>query len=632
MPDGREIGGVSSEALAPAGDTFWQKVGLLFTCLRGTVLFLWLRLRHRHVLRNIRPLALHLEHEVFPVLRENRQRWLTLEPQRRDDEVTLRGVCIEKEYVFVGTVDIAARLTQMGVISIRLDTQLEYGQIIEALLVLFYVWRDLPEAAPAATPYRGWARKRVADALRSPSGFHMYCSLMRFDAQQQCYEVQYSYCELFFTRAIRNYVEHKTAFGDHRVFFKAAPRAAVIAFLVFFLPPALLLSVSVRAGAALWLFFAVLNAAVIGIGLYAFGASQYTREHHDQLIQEYVKRVASLSRFPESNPSPIVKLDLKGNVLYMNPAGYRLLDELGLSPDVPEKMLPPDYRQIVNSCLEEGLCGYETEVRTRAHVLRYLFCPFTDERSVIAAASDVTYLKKIEAELRNLNQNLEAMVEARTEELQQTQEVTILCLGGLAEIRDPETGKHLERTRAYVKTLAERLREHPRFKDYLTDEQIEHLYKSVPLHDIGKVGVRDAILLKPGNLTPKEWEEMKRHTTYGGDTLRWAEERLGFESFLSTAREIAYYHHERWDGLGYPRGLKEEAIPIAARLMALADVYDALTTERVYKEEWPHEAARREIIEGRGARFDPAVVDAFLEAEDEYIRIAQTYAEEESAA
>ena len=211
--------------------------------------------------------------------------------------------------------------------------------------------------------------------------------------------------------------------------------------------------------------------------------------------------------------------------------------------------------------------------------------------------------------------------------MRETQDVTILSLGALAEIRDPETGKHLQRTRDYVKALAEHLRDHPKFRDVLNDHAIDHLYKSVPLHDVGKIGMPDAILLKPEKLTDEEYERMKQHTTLGGDALRWAEEKLGFDSFLRVARDIAYYHHEHWDGTGYPHGLKGDDIPWAARLMTLADFYDAFTTERVYKEAFPHEHAREDIVRERGRKFDPDVVDAFLAIEDEFIRISKDFSE-----
>lgn len=231
--------------------------------------------------------------------------------------------------------------------------------------------------------------------------------------------------------------------------------------------------------------------------------------------------------------------------------------------------------------------------------------------------------------LKSFHENdlLKTAVAERTEELRETQDVTILCLAALAEIRDPDTGKHLERTRMYVRALAEALRLSGKHIERLSREHMEMLFKSTPLHDIGKVGVPDAILLKEGSLTEDEYAQMKRHTEFGANALRWAEERLGYDSFLTMARRIAYEHHERWDGTGYPRGLAGEEISLEARLMALADFYDALTTRRPYKPRFSHEKTRRLILEQRGKHFDPDVVDAFLAAEDQFKYINRRFAE-----
>src|SRR5690606_37224020 len=175
--------------------------------------------------------------------------------------------------------------------------------------------------------------------------------------------------------------------------------------------------------------------------------------------------------------------------------------------------------------------------------------------------------------------------------------------------------------------LAEALRLSGKHIERLSREHMEMLFKSTPLHDIGKVGVPDAILLKEGSLTEDEYAQMKRHTEFGANALRWAEERLGYDSFLTMARRIAYEHHERWDGTGYPRGLAGEEISLEARLMALADFYDALTTRRPYKPRFSHEKTRRLILEQRGKHFDPDVVDAFLAAEDQFKYINRRFAE-----
>jgi CHASE2 domain-containing sensor protein len=221
----------------------------------------------------------------------------------------------------------------------------------------------------------------------------------------------------------------------------------------------------------------------------------------------------------------------------------------------------------------------------------------------------------------------EQRVKERTRELAMVQEATIESMSSLTETRDPGTGEHIRRTRNYIRLLAEYLKNQPRFSPFLDDETIDLLCKSAPLHDIGKVGVSDRILLKPGRLTDQEFEEMKQHTVYGRDTILAAERKLGNTSFLHVAREIAYTHHERWDGSGYPEGLKGEQIPVPGRLMALADSYDALTSKRVYKSRIPHEKAVEIIIEEKGSHFDPEVVDAFLEIQENFRQIALKYAD-----
>ena len=230
-------------------------------------------------------------------------------------------------------------------------------------------------------------------------------------------------------------------------------------------------------------------------------------------------------------------------------------------------------------------------------------------------------------ELKQYRDSLEELVKQRTRELQLTQAVMIESLATLAEYRDPETGGHIKRTQNYVKALAVHLKNHPKFRDELTDEMIELLYLSAPLHDMGKVGVRDHILLKPGRLDEAEFHEMQKHTIYGHDALRVTEEKLGKSTFLRLAREIAYTHQEKWDGSGYPRGLKGEEIPLSGRLMALADVYDALISKRVYKPPMPHDDAVRIILDGRERHFDPDVVDAFFELQAVFRNIALTYAD-----
>jgi response regulator RpfG family c-di-GMP phosphodiesterase len=227
--------------------------------------------------------------------------------------------------------------------------------------------------------------------------------------------------------------------------------------------------------------------------------------------------------------------------------------------------------------------------------------------------------------LKNQNKLLEIEVEKRTRSIQNTQDVTIEMLASLAETRD-ETGNHIRRTQHYVRALARRLQSHPAFAHYLTESRIDLLFKCAPLHDIGKVGIADHILLKPGPLSPAEFAIMKTHTTLGHRAIEKAEKRCGVTvEFLACAKEIALGHHEKWDGSGYPNGLAGDAIPISARLMAAADVYDALTSRRVYKDVIPHEEAVAIIVAGRGKHFDPDVVDALVGLVEEFKAIADRY-------
>lgn len=233
--------------------------------------------------------------------------------------------------------------------------------------------------------------------------------------------------------------------------------------------------------------------------------------------------------------------------------------------------------------------------------------------------------------LRDRNVFLDNEVQRRTREVAAIQDVTILAMASLAETRDNETGNHIRRTQHYVRTLAKALQDHPRFRAYLDDHVIDMLFKSAPLHDIGKIGIPDRILLKPGRFEPHEFEIMKTHAMLGRDAIEHAEDQLGMPvDFLKYAKEIAFGHHEKWDGSGYPQGLKGDAIPISARIMAVADVYDALISRRVYKEGMPHEKAVNIMREGRGTHFDPDVLDAFLDVLNEFQDIAKAFADKDS--
>ncbi|PWC39401.1 two-component system response regulator [Azospirillum sp. TSO35-2] len=256
---------------------------------------------------------------------------------------------------------------------------------------------------------------------------------------------------------------------------------------------------------------------------------------------------------------------------------------------------------------------------------------------VLARVRTHVALRDARRALADQNRLLEDRVAERTRDLLRAQDATIRAMASLAETRDNETGNHIRRTQNYVLALSLHLSRDPRYADRLDEETIELLYKSAPLHDVGKVGIPDSILLKPDKLSDDEFHVMKTHAALGHDAIFAAEgqvgalpaeERAGESSFLRIAREIAHGHHERWDGTGYPQGLAGEAIPLSARLMAVADVYDALISRRCYKAPFPHEKAAAIIREGSGSHFDPAVVAAFTALEDEFRDIARRYSDE----
>ncbi|MCP4596999.1 HD domain-containing phosphohydrolase [Neptuniibacter sp.] len=229
------------------------------------------------------------------------------------------------------------------------------------------------------------------------------------------------------------------------------------------------------------------------------------------------------------------------------------------------------------------------------------------------------------------NQMINALAQ-RTEELCITRDASILGLASLAETRDNETGGHILRTQNYVRVLAEYMSKQDKYQAVLDNATIDLLYKSAPLHDVGKVGIPDSILLKPGKLTDEEFAIMKQHPQIGADALQVAEDQLGSNSFLQIAREISLTHHEKWDGKGYPNGLKGDEIPLSGRLMAVADVYDALISKRVYKPAFSHDKAKSIILEGEGNHFDPDVIAAFLAVEDQFVAIAAEFDDKEEAA
>ena len=238
---------------------------------------------------------------------------------------------------------------------------------------------------------------------------------------------------------------------------------------------------------------------------------------------------------------------------------------------------------------------------------------------------DITAMKEVEEELERYSKHLEEMVSDKVKEISESQMATIFALVKLAESRDDDTGAHIERTASYCRLLAEKARTLPKYENYITDEYITSIYRASPLHDIGKVGISDLILLKPGKLTPAEFAVMKTHVEIGYQTLKNIDKRYQKNTFVQMGLDITRYHHEKWDGSGYLSQLKGEQIPLSARIMALADVYDALRSKRVYKPAYPHEEAVSIIREGRGKHFDPELVDLFLESHFEFKELFEQF-------
>ena len=319
-------------------------------------------------------------------------------------------------------------------------------------------------------------------------------------------------------------------------------------------------------------------------------------------------------RIARDDPPDLILLDI------MMPAmdGYQVLEQLkrdARTRDVPVIFLTAKSEiDDERKGLELGAVDYITKPVSPPIVLARVKTQLT-----LKAAADF---------LRDKAKFLEQEVAKRTREVRAIQDVTILAMASLAETRDSDTGNHIRRTQYYVRALAEQLRDHPRFAAFLSDATIDLLFKSAPLHDIGKVGIPDRILLKPAQLDPAEFQIMKTHAALGRDAIDHAERSLGTGvDFLRLAKEIALSHQEKWDGSGYPQGLSGDAIPIAARLMAIADVYDALISRRIYKAPMPHEQAVQIIAEGRGKHFDPDMVDAFLQIHPTFRAIAERYAD-----
>ncbi|MDR1471977.1 MAG: response regulator [Synergistaceae bacterium] len=310
----------------------------------------------------------------------------------------------------------------------------------------------------------------------------------------------------------------------------------------------------------------------------------------------------------KQNPPDIILLD----VVMPGMSGYDVCIELKSDPKTSD--IPVIFLTAMTD-INDKARGFDLGA------VDYMVKPF-DIREVQARIDVHLSLLNAKKALKQQNELLEIKVKERTQELSVTQSVIIEAMASLAETRDQETGDHVMRTRFYVQLLAVKLASHPKFENFLRQQDPDDLGTAATLHDIGKVGVPDHILLKPARLTPEEFEEVKKHTIYGHNILNKLAHRLPGNSFLKLADDIAWSHHEKWNGFGYPRGLKGDDIPIPGRLMAIADVYDAIISPRVYKGPMTNGEAVEFILSQSGTHFDPDVVAAFVELEDTFNFVA----------
>ena len=344
----------------------------------------------------------------------------------------------------------------------------------------------------------------------------------------------------------------------------------------------------------------------------------------NELLRDQHRVLAATSgetglRIASGQPRPdLILLD----VMMPGMDGYTVLARLRQQPATRD--IPVIFLTSLGSADDEGR-GLEMGAAD------YIAKPVTP--AVLRARVSVQLEAKLARDwLRDQNATLDAEARRRVAENDLTQQASIRALAHLAEMRDPETGNHLLRTQGYVRELAERLRHNPRFSATLTDSYIELLSRSAPLHDIGKVGVPDYILLKPGKLDAAEMTIMRTHAELGSRAIEKSERDLAIRlPFLSVAKEIAHWHHEKWDGSGYPDGLAGDSIPVSARLMAVADVFDALISVRVYKPAMSYGKAREIMAAGRAKHFDPDVADAFLDGFEAFVAIARQHLDDAEA-
>lgn len=368
---------------------------------------------------------------------------------------------------------------------------------------------------------------------------------------------------------------------------------------------------------------------VIILCLFAFFGShvQYTinkRKKAEEALRQSEEKYRNIL---ESIEEGYYEVDTQGNFTFFNDSirklfGYSQEELLGMNSR--EYMTEEDSRRLASTLdriADTGKPnkGFDCEYIVRDGTKRII------ETSISLIADGSGQAIGFRGVARDITEkrNMELKLQESSKNLQAARVATILGLAKLAEYRDMETGSHLERIREFCKAIAIELQKSPKYSDYISDEYIEDIYNSSILHDIGKVGIPDSVLLKPDKLTEEEFEIIKQHTRLGGEALEVIESQTEGQSFLTIGKEIAYYHHEKWDGSGYPKGLKEESIPLSARIVMLADVYDALTSRRIYKAPIDHEEVKDIILKAKGSQFDPQIVDAFENIADEFNRIRE---------
>ena len=371
---------------------------------------------------------------------------------------------------------------------------------------------------------------------------------------------------------------------------------------------------------------------VLCLFLIFFSHVQFTINKRKEIEKALKESEEKYRTILESIGEGYYEVDFDSNFKFIN-------DSMGSILGYPkEEMVKVNYQQFMDEKNARILVETFEQCRRSGKPVKAFDCEFNVDGLTLFIEASVSLLR----DSSDRPCGFHGMVRDRTEKkklemnllesyrkLQNARAATILGLAKLAEYRDEGTGTHLERIREYAKLITEELAMNPQCGHHITPEYIDDIYQSSILHDIGKVGIPDAILLKPGKLTEEEFNVLKRHTQFGGDAINAIESQIEGRSFLYLGKEIAYHHHEKWDGSGYPNGLKGEEIPLCARIVAMADVYDALTTKRFYKLAYSHEKSVQIIVSKKATHFDPLLVDVFLHLEDEFNRIREEKLREE---